>query len=165
MDTIWFAELNSPLGKLTLESDGVALTRIRLPEEDWRPDPKVKRVRKPEMFTEAATQLKAYFRGERTTFDLPLKPGGTPFQRKVWDLLRNIPAGETITYGELATRAGNPKAHRAVGAANGRNPLPIIIPCHRVIGSNGKLTGYAGGLEAKKALLEIEGARLSRCPA
>lgn len=156
MDTIWFAELNSPLGKLTLESDGAALTRIRLPKEDWCPEPSVKRVRKPELFTEAATQLGAYFRGEITEFDLPLNPGGTTFQKKVWELLREIPAGNTITYGELATRAGNPRAHRAVGAANGRNPLPIIIPCHRVIGSNGKLTGYAGGLEAKKKLLEIE---------
>jgi methylated-DNA-[protein]-cysteine S-methyltransferase len=156
METIWFAELNSPLGKLTLESDGQALTRIRLPEEDWEPDPTVERIRKPELFAEAAAQLGAFFRGERREFDLPLNPGGTPFQRKVWDLLREIPCGHTITYGELARRSGNPKAHRAVGAANGRNPLPIIIPCHRVIGSNGKLTGYAGGLEAKKKLLEIE---------
>ncbi|MEN8008629.1 MAG: methylated-DNA--[protein]-cysteine S-methyltransferase [Candidatus Krumholzibacteriota bacterium] len=156
MDTIWFAELNSPLGKLTLESDGKALTRIRLPEEEWQPDPKVKRVRKPELFTEAAAQLGAYFRGERTKFDLQLNPAGTPFQKKVWDLLCKIPAGKTITYGELATWAGNPKASRAVGAANGRNPIPIIIPCHRVIGASGKLTGYAGGLEAKKTLLELE---------
>jgi len=156
MDTIWYAELNSPLGKLTLESDGEALTRIRLPEEEWTPDPKVKRVRKPELFTEAALQLGAYFRGERTAFDLLLNPAGTPFQRKVWDLLCQIPPGKTITYGELAVRAGNPKASRAVGAANGKNPIPIIIPCHRVIGSSGKLTGYAGGLEAKKKLLEIE---------
>ena len=158
MDTIWFAELNSPLGKLTLESDGEALTRIRLPEEDWTPDPAVTRVRKPELFKEAAAQLGAFFRGERAEFDLKLNPGGTPFQAKVWNLLREIPRGETINYGELARRAGNPKAARAVGAANGQNPIPIIIPCHRVIGSNGKLTGYAGGLEAKKKLLELEGA-------
>lgn len=156
MDTIWFAELKSPLGKLTLESDGEALTRIRLPEEKWEADPKVKRERKPELFAEAAAQLGAFFRGERKSFDLRMNPRGTDFQRKVWDLLREIPAGETITYGELARRVGNPKAHRAVGAANGKNPLPILIPCHRVIGSNGKLTGYAGGIEAKKKLLEIE---------
>ena len=156
MDTIWFAELNSPLGKLTLESDGQALTRIRLPEEEWEPDAEVDRVRKPELFAEAAVQLGAFFRGERQDFDLPLNPGGTPFQQKVWNLLREIPRGQTITYGELARRAGNPKASRAVGAANGRNPLPIVIPCHRVIGTGGKLTGYAGGLEAKKKLLEIE---------
>lgn len=156
MNTIWFAELKSPLGKLTLESDGEALTRIRLPEEDWEPDPGVKRVRKPALFTEAATQLGAYFRGQLTEFDLKLHPGGTPFQKKVWGLLCEIPAGSTITYSQLAQRAGNPKACRAVGAANGRNPLPIVIPCHRVIGSGGKLTGYAGGLEAKKLLLDIE---------
>ncbi len=164
MDKIWYAEMKSPLGKLTLESDGESLTRIRLPEEEWRPDPEVTRMRKPELFTEAAAQLGAYFRGERTEFSLPLNPQGTPFQKKVWDLLCEIPAGETITYGELATRAGNSKAFRAVGAANGRNPLPIIIPCHRVIGAGGKLTGYAGGLEAKKKLLEIESAGLRNCP-
>jgi len=156
MDTIWYAELNSPLGKLTLESDGKALTRIRLPEEEWEADPKVRRVRKPDFFKDAAVQLGAYFRGEGKEFDLELNPLGTPFQKKVWDLMREIPSGQTITYGELAVRTGNPKASRAVGAANGKNPIPIIIPCHRVIGSNGKLTGYAGGLEAKKKLLEIE---------
>ncbi len=160
MDTIWFAELKSPLGKLTLESDGLALTRIRLPEEEWEAAPGVKRVRKPELFAEAAAQLGAFFRGERQEFNLKLNPAGTVFQKKVWDLLGKIPRGETITYQELAVRAGNPKACRAVGAANGKNPIPIIIPCHRVIGSNGKLTGYAGGLEAKKKLLEIERARL-----
>ena len=156
MDTIWYAELNSPLGKLTLESDGKALTRIRLPEEEWEADPQINRVRKPDLFKDAAAQLGSYFRGEGKDFDLPLNPPGTPFQKKVWDLLREIPSGTTITYGELAVRSGNPKASRAVGAANGKNPIPIIIPCHRVIGSNGKLTGYAGGLEAKKKLLEIE---------
>ena len=156
MDTIWYAELNSPLGKLTLESDGEALTRIRLPAEEWSPDLGVKRVRKPRLFTEAARQLGAYFRGESKEFDLALHPAGTPFQKKVWSLLREIPAGTTITYAELAERTGNPRAHRAVGAANGKNPLPIIIPCHRVIGSNGRLTGYAGGLEAKRRLLELE---------
>jgi len=156
METVWFAELNSPLGKLTLESDGDALTRIRLPEEDWQADPEVKRVRKPELFAEAAAQLGAFFRGERRSFDIQMNPQGTPFQKKVWGLLCEIPRGQTITYGELARRTGNPKASRAVGAANGKNPIPIIIPCHRVIGSNGKLTGYAGGLEAKKMLLEIE---------
>ncbi len=156
MDTIWYAELNSPLGKLTLESDGKALTRIRLPEEKWQADPEIKRVRRPDLFNDAAAQLGAYFRGEAKDFDLELNPGGTPFQKMVWDLLREIPRGQTITYGELAVRAGNPKASRAVGAANGKNPIPIIIPCHRVIGAGGKLTGYAGGLEAKKKLLDIE---------
>jgi methylated-DNA-[protein]-cysteine S-methyltransferase len=158
MQTIWYAELKTPLGTLVLESDGEALTRIRLPEEEWVPESGVRRVRKPELFREAAVQLGAYFRGERREFDLPLAPRGTAFQQKVWSLLQEIPCGETITYGELARRAGNPRASRAVGAANGRNPLPIVIPCHRVIGSNGRLTGYAGGIAAKEKLLAIEGA-------
>jgi methylated-DNA-[protein]-cysteine S-methyltransferase len=142
---------------LTLESDGQALTRIRLPGEKWQPDPGVKRVRRPELFNEAAAQLGAYFRGERKDFDLQLNPRGTDYQKRVWNLLREIPCGRTTTYGELAAKVGNPRASRSVGAANGKNPLPIVIPCHRVIGSNGKLTGYAGGLEAKKMLLELEG--------
>ena len=162
MDTVWFAELKSPLGKLTLESDGKALTRIRLPDEKWQADPEVSRVRKPELFAEAAAQLGAFFRGERNDFDLKLNPRGTDFQKKVWGLLCEIPRGATITYGELARRTGNPKASRAVGAANGKNPIPIVIPCHRVIGSNGNLTGYAGGLEAKKKLLEIESRALGQ---
>jgi methylated-DNA-[protein]-cysteine S-methyltransferase len=163
MKKIWYAELKSPLGLLLLESDGEALTRIRLPEEEYEIDPAVERLRKPALFKEAAAQLNAYFRGKRTTFDLSLAPGGTAFQNEVWSELQNIPHGETISYAELAERVGRKGSFRAVGAANGRNPLPIVIPCHRVIGSNGKLTGYAGGVEAKKALLELEGA-LS-CPA
>lgn len=158
MKTIWYAELKSPLGVLLLESDGENITRIRLPEEEYANDPAVERVRKPALFREAAAQLNAYFRGERTAFDLPLEPEGTPFQNEVWSELRNIPHGETISYAELAERVGRKGSFRAVGAANGRNPLPIVIPCHRVIGSNGKLTGYAGGIEAKKKLLELEGA-------
>jgi methylated-DNA-[protein]-cysteine S-methyltransferase len=158
METIWYAELKSPLGTLTLESDGEALTRIRLPAADPDEDPRVRRIRKPELFVAAATQLGAYFRGEIREFDLPLAPAGTKFQQKVWALLQDIPWGQTITYAELAHRSGNPKASRAVGAANGRNPLPIVIPCHRVIGSGGRLTGYAGGLEAKEKLLRLENA-------
>lgn len=158
MNKIWYAEMKSPLGVLLLESDGEALTRIRLPEEEYDNDPAFERVRKPALFKEAAAQLNAYFRGERTTFDLPLAPGGTPFQSDVWSELQRIPHGETISYAQLAERVGRPGSHRAVGAANGRNPLPIVIPCHRVIGSNGKLTGYAGGVEAKRKLLELEGA-------
>jgi len=101
-------------------------------------------------------QLRAYFAGELEEFDLPLAPEGTPFQQKVWSELCNIPYGETISYGELARRIGNPNASRAVGLANGSNPIPIIIPCHRVIGSNGKLTGYGGGLPIKEKLLALE---------
>ena len=101
-------------------------------------------------------QLRAYFAGELESFDLDLAPEGTPFQQKVWSELLKIPYGETISYGELARRIGNPSASRAVGLANGSNPIPIIIPCHRVIGSNGKLTGYGGGLPIKEKLLALE---------
>jgi methylated-DNA-[protein]-cysteine S-methyltransferase len=107
-------------------------------------------------FQEAIRQLKAYFTGRLHVFDLPLKLEGTPFQLKVWKALQRIPYGETLSYGELARRIGRPGAHRAVGAANGRNPLSIVIPCHRVIGASGKLTGYGGGLEAKERLLALE---------
>jgi O-6-methylguanine DNA methyltransferase len=158
MEKIYFAEWKSPLGTLTLESDGKALTRIRLPEEEYEIDPAARRLRKPGLFRTAAVQLKEYFAGDRTEFDLPLSPTGTPFQNTVWNELAKIPFGETISYTDLAERVGRPGSHRAVGAANGRNPLPIVIPCHRVIGKSGKLTGYAGGLEAKQKLLELEGA-------
>jgi len=102
------------------------------------------------------TQLAEYFAGERTDFDLPLDPQGTPFQLRAWQALREIPYGETISYGEQAARLGDPNKSRAVGAANGRNPISIIVPCHRVIGSNGSLTGFGGGLPAKRLLLELE---------
>lgn len=111
---------------------------------------------------EAMDQLRAYFAGERTKFDLPLAPGGTPFQKKVWAALREIPCGETRSYGQLAARLGVPEASRAVGAANGRNPIAIVVPCHRVIGADGKLTGYAGGLNIKKMLLEHEAALMEK---
>jgi len=106
----------------------------------------------------AVVQLQEYFAGTRRRFDLPLAPRGTPFQLRVWRELRKIPYGRTITYAELARRAGNDRACRAVGAANGRNPLPIIVPCHRVIGTDGSLTGFGGGIEAKRKLLSLEGA-------
>jgi methylated-DNA-[protein]-cysteine S-methyltransferase len=109
-----------------------------------------------EPFCETIRQLRAYFAGELETFDLKLAPEGTPFQLSVWDRLCEIPFGETISYGELARRVGNPNASRAVGLANGSNPIPIVIPCHRVIGSNGKLTGYGGGLPIKEKLLALE---------
>jgi methylated-DNA-[protein]-cysteine S-methyltransferase len=107
----------------------------------------------------AETQLKEYFAGERITFDVPLAPRGTEFQQRVWQELRNIPHGEFITYGEQARRLGRPKAFRAVGAANGKNPISILVPCHRVLGASGSLTGFAGGLETKRKLLELEGAK------
>jgi methylated-DNA-[protein]-cysteine S-methyltransferase len=106
-------------------------------------------------------QLDEYFAGKRTTFDLPLEPRGTDFQLSVWELLRKIPYGVTTSYGELARRLGEPKASRAVGAANGANPIPIIVPCHRVVGSKGELTGFGGGIERKRWLLEHEGALMA----
>ena len=112
--------------------------------------------RDPRMLATARAQLEAYLAGELRTFDLALSSGGTPFQQQVWAELRKIPYGETISYLELATRIGNPKAMRAVGAANGRNPIAIIVPCHRVIGADGRLTGYGGGLWRKRRLLDLE---------
>jgi methylated-DNA-[protein]-cysteine S-methyltransferase len=170
MATIYYTEMKCPLGTLVLESDGKALTRVRLPGE---PKPAATagkgkgtgkgtgdadRVRDPKPFAVAIAQLQEYFAGDRRKFDLPLAPHGTPFQLKVWRELRKIPYGRTISYAVLAHRAGNDRACRAVGAANGRNPLPIIVPCHRVIGANGSLTGFGGGIEAKRRLLKLEGA-------
>lgn len=165
MTTILTGSCASPLGRLELESDGTALLRIRLPGE--RPAPADDRPRRadPDAFSAVVAQLDAYFAGTRRTFDLALAPAGTPFQQRVWALLRDIPWGQTISYAELARRSGNPAASRAVGAANGRNPLPIVVPCHRVIGSNGALTGYAGGLDAKRTLLAIEGIAVAQAAA
>lgn len=151
-----FSEIQSPVGPLLLAADDAGLRQIIFmngrdraqPDPSWVPDPSA--------FAEATRQLHAYFAGELEQFDLPLAPEGTPFQQQVWRRLCEIPYGETISYGELARRIGNPKASRAVGLANGSNPIPIIIPCHRVIGSNGKLTGYGGGLPIKEKLLALE---------
>ncbi len=152
----------TPIGELTLESDGTHLTAVLFPGEKSRSlEPVTVLEEMPAdhpAFGPACRQLDEFFAGQRKAFDLPLKPLGTAFQLKVWRELLRIPYGQTSTYGELAKKLGNPRACRAVGAANGRNPLPIIVPCHRVIGSNGKLTGFAGGLEVKKRLLELEGA-------
>lgn len=148
----------SPVGTLLLVSDGTALLRVGLPGEDPRdapPPPGVRRDDAPP-FPEARRQLAEWFAGQRTSFDLPLAPKGTPFQRQVWDELARIPYGTTLSYGELARRIGKPGAARAVGLANGRNPLPILVPCHRVIGADGTLTGFGGGLACKRALLEVE---------
>lgn len=144
---------NSPVGLLRLESDGEALCGLH-----FQTDGQVGEDRSCPVLEEAARQLEAYFSGERHRFDLPLKLAGTPFQQKVWAALRQIPYGETRTYGQLAAMAGNPKACRAVGMANNRNPVCIIVPCHRVIGAEGSLVGYAGGLEIKRALLAVESA-------
>ena len=154
--------VDSPIGPLTLvERDG-ALAGVYV--EDHRARPTEEAVSAPTgVLAEAARQLEDYFAGRRTTFDLPLDLGGTHFQRRVWARLQEIPYGETATYGELARELGSPGASRAVGLANGRNPVSIVVPCHRVVGSSGKLIGYAGGLSRKQVLLELErGAREPR---
>ena len=164
MAIIYTTTYKSPLGRLELESDGKSLTRVRLPGEPKLPPhgggagADIQFVRDPKPFTAIIAQLDEYFAGTRRRFDLPLAPRGTPFQLKVWRELRKIPYGKTIPYAVLAHRAGNDAACRAVGAANGRNPLPIVVPCHRVIGSDGSLTGFGGGIAAKRKLLELEGA-------
>ncbi len=154
----YYTFVKSPLGELLLVSDGVSLTHLAMEKQshgpkiasDWQ-----KNVVFP-LFTQAERQLAEYFAGRRRTFDLPLHAEGTPFQKKVWAALLTINYGETISYGELARRIGQPKAARAVGLANGRNPLSIFIPCHRVVGKSGSLTGYGGGIDRKKKLLDLE---------
>ena len=155
-----YCYLDTPIGKLLLVGDEQGVHRITFPRKG-KPD----EAALPEAgwtasangpLKEAMRQLKEYFAGRRTEFDLPLVPEGTGFQKSVWRHLRDIPYGETISYGELARRLGNPKASRAVGAANGQNPLPIVVPCHRVIGASGKMTGFGGGIPVKEALLELE---------
>ncbi|GAB3181984.1 methylated-DNA--[protein]-cysteine S-methyltransferase [Nesterenkonia halophila] len=152
--------LDSPLGPLTLVTDGAALTGLYLAEHRrTSPDhwgPRRDREQAPAVVEEAAVQLDAYFAGERGDFTLPLAPSGTVFQQAVWALLREIPHGETRTYGAIAAALDRPGASRAVGLAVGRNPLSIIVPCHRVIGADGSLTGYGGGLERKERLLALE---------
>ena len=145
--------VDTPLGQMALAEEDGALIRLYLPGEGT---PRLMPHETP-LLREGREQLLAYLRGERKTFELPLAPRGTPFQCAVWEELRRIPYGTTCTYGALAVRIGNPRAVRAVGQANHRNPLPIFIPCHRVIGANGALTGYAGGLELKRSLLKLEG--------
>jgi methylated-DNA-[protein]-cysteine S-methyltransferase len=148
--------IDSPLGQILLAGDVNGLKAINFQEGDSPVDVLPDWQHTEYGFGEAVEQLGAYFEGRLTEFDLTLSPEGTPFYREVWAELERITYGETITYGELAARVGKPKAARAVGAANGRNPLPIVIPCHRVIGSDGSLTGYGGGLRFKQSLLELE---------
>lgn len=146
----------SPLGELVLVGDGQRLHRLHMREgrhairiaADWR--------RCEDGFTEVLDQLEEYFEGRLTAFDVELALAGTPFQLTVWKALCEIPYGQTISYGELARRLGNPAAVRAVGLANGRNPVSVIVPCHRVVGADGSLTGYGGGLENKRRLLDLE---------
>lgn len=151
-------KISSPVGQLTLVASDTALKAVLWENEKPGRVPIDCGSEKPDhpVLKAAAKQLKAYFRGEITAFDLPLDPVGSPFQLKVWQTLATIPYGQTLSYGELALLVGSPKAARAVGAANGKNPLSIVLPCHRVIGANGQLTGFANGLEAKAKLLALE---------
>lgn len=151
-----YCEMSTPIGRLLLAGDGGRLRRVSF-ENGLHPAEVGERwQRTEEPFREAIAQLDAYFEGRLRRFDLALAPEGTPFQREVWSALTDIPYGETVSYSELARRLGRPAASRAVGAANGRNPIPIIVPCHRVIGANGSLTGFGGGLGIKRRLLELE---------
>jgi methylated-DNA-[protein]-cysteine S-methyltransferase len=148
--------VDSPVGQLTLVAlDGV-LTGLYMDYQRHRPAASVFGVPSPDPLPDVKTQLTEYFAGTRTEFDLPMTMLGTPFQQRVWAALQDIPYGETISYGELAAELGNPKASRAVGLANGKNPISIIVPCHRVVGANGDLTGYGGGIERKRHLLDFE---------
>ena len=151
--------VDSPIGPLTAVAEGDALICLYMDDQQYLPDPDRFGPADPGdsvVLKETERQLAEYFAGERTEFDLPLAAEGTPFQRRVWAALCDIPYGETISYGELARLVDRPEAARAVGAANGQNPIAIVVPCHRVIGADGSLTGYAGGLDAKRALLEHE---------
>lgn len=147
--------LNTPIGQLCLVSDGQHLRAIEF--EDRRSDHGADVFQSDAVIETCKNQLAEYFAGERTRFQLSLAPAGTAFQQQVWRALAEIPFGEVRSYSDIARAINNRKAVRAVGAANGRNPLPIVIPCHRVIGSNGSLTGFAGGLPVKRALLALEG--------
>ncbi|MFC3995243.1 methylated-DNA--[protein]-cysteine S-methyltransferase [Nocardiopsis sediminis] len=154
------AVTDSPVGPLTLVATPTGLCGLYMEGQRHRPPQEAFGDRVPTtaaVFAAAAEQLTAYFAGDPAGFDLPLDLHGTPFQRRVWTGLRTIPYGETTTYGELAEEIGSPGASRAVGLANGRNPVGVIVPCHRVVGSTGSLTGYGGGLERKRFLLALEG--------
>ena len=143
---------DAPVGRMALEEDEGALTALYLPNSPMPPAGE-----ETPLLCRGREDLLEYLAGKRRDFDLPLAPKGTPFQHRVWFALADIPYGQTITYGELARRVDCPKGSRAVGQANHRNPLPILLPCHRVVGANGTLTGYGGGLELKQWLLRLEG--------
>jgi methylated-DNA-[protein]-cysteine S-methyltransferase len=155
MEKMFFYD--SPVGKLIIGEENGAITRVT-----WTQLPKSYLQEETELILECRNQLEEYFAGKRMTFDLPLAPKGTAFQQKVWSALQEIPYGEVCTYKDIAAAVGNPKGCQAVGGANGKNPIAIIIPCHRVIGKNGTLVGYAGGMENKKFLLELEKSHLRK---
>jgi methylated-DNA-[protein]-cysteine S-methyltransferase len=155
-DGLLYTTVASPIGELLLVGDGESLQGMYMQDgrKPMRIDAGWTRAASPFVHVEA--QLREYFDGQRVAFEIPLVLHGTTFERRVWDALQEIPYGETISYGELARRIGQPSASRAVGLANGRNPISVIVPCHRVIGANGSLTGYGGGIERKRLLLELE---------
>ena len=155
MEKICFYD--SPVGKLIIGEENGSITRVT-----WTQLPKEYLQEETELISECRNQLGEYFARKRKTFDLPLAPKGTAFQQKVWSALQEIPYGEVCTYKDIAVAIGNSKGCQAVGGANGKNPIAIIIPCHRVIGKNGKLVGYAGGMENKKFLLELEKSHLRK---
>lgn len=152
---IRYRVIDSPIGFLTLAGRGPVLTNLRMVDQTYEPD-RADWTLDDRAFPDAVEQLGAYFAGELKQFDLRLEFNGTPFQQKVWEALRTIPYGETRSYGEIALQIGNPTASRAVGLANGHNPIAVIVPCHRVIGANGSLTGFGGGLDRKRTLLSLE---------
>ncbi len=152
--TVVYVAVATPLGTLRLAMQGPAIRALEFDAPIVPTPPLAPSTQR--LADDVRRQLDTYFEGRPVTFDFPLAPSGTPFQRSVWDALCGIPYGETASYGEIARRIGRPSAVRAVGAANGRNPIAILVPCHRVIGANGTLTGYAGGLERKQALLALE---------
>lgn len=160
MTTLHYRTIDSPVGPLTLAGVGSTLMHLRMVDQTHEPDRSGWQPAGSDVFVEAVEQLAAYFAGELTEFDLELDLGGTEFQQKVWAALRTIPYGETRSYGEIALQIGSPNASRAVGMANGRNPIGIIVPCHRVIGSTGGLTGYGGGIGRKRSLLALEKSRM-----
>ncbi len=153
---MYYCYLDSPIGELLLAGEEGALSMIGFPKGSMRREPEADWIFNEKPLAEACRQLTEYFAGQRKVFDLPLKLSGTEFQVSVLDALQEIPYGQTTSYGEIARRIGRPRAVRAVGAANGRNPIPIVVPCHRVIGSTGDLTGFGGGLDTKEALLRLE---------
>jgi len=162
MTSRYHTRLRTRLGELTVVRAGGALTGLYFPRHWPRPDRTAFGPRAEEGFEDVARQLDEYLAGDRSDFELPVKVTGTEFDRQVWELIGQVPYGQTTTYGDLARSLGAGTDPRDVGAAVGRNPLCIVIPCHRVIGSTGKLTGYAGGLDRKRALLEIEHAQVTR---
>lgn len=153
---MYYCYTTTPIGELLLAGEDGGLSLVGFPKGKMRRDPEPDWIFNEKPFAEARRQLHEYFTGERKAFDLPLHLSGTEFQVQVLEELQRIPYGETTSYGAIAKRIGRPRAMRAVGAANGRNPIPIVIPCHRVIGSGGDLTGFGGGLDTKAALLRLE---------